>query len=197
MRNRSRATMCLVGVSALLMLGSVGAAGAQDGPTVVVEPSTGLADGDTLSVTATGFPPNGEAFSSGQCVTPIEDFLQQCDVTNIVPVPLDGDGAASFEITVKTGPIGSGTCGEGGDQCVIAVGSLTSPEAGGGPIFFGADGPTAAAEEAPAEEAPAETETLAATGPAEWALPLVIGLAVVAGGVLVVAHSKGLHRRLG
>jgi len=131
---RSRATLALA-TFAVAMLLVAGPAAAQE-PMITVEPSADLADGDTLTVTVAGFPASSETFVSGQCVTPIEDPLQQCDVANIVPVPLDANGGATFEITVKVGSIGTGSCGPDADDCVILVGSLTEPENAASPISF-------------------------------------------------------------
>jgi len=131
---RSRATLALATLAVATLL-VAGPAAAQE-PMITVEPSADLADGDTLTVTVAGFPASSETFVSGQCVTPIEDPLQQCDVANIVPVPLDANGGATFEITVKVGPIGTGSCGPDADDCVILVGSLTEPENAASPISF-------------------------------------------------------------
>lgn len=131
---RFRATLVLVTIAAATFLVS-GPAAAQDA-SVSVDPSTDLADGDTVTVTVTGFPASSTEFVSGQCVTPVVDPLAQCDTGNIVPVPLDANGDATFEITVKTGPVGSGNCGFGADDCVILVGSLSQPENGAAPIAF-------------------------------------------------------------
>lgn len=166
---RSRAMVAVVVMAAALML-TTGAASAQD-PSVSVDPSSDLADGDTVTVTAAGFPADSTAFVSGQCVTPITDPLQQCDTGNIVPVPLDGNGDATFEITLSTGPIGSGTCGADGDDCVIMVGSLTAPEFGFAPITF-ADG------------------ELALTGPSDIVVLVGAGFALLAVGSLLAARSR-------
>ena len=123
---RLRATLGLATIAAAMFIVS-GSAAAQD-TSITVEPNADLADGDTLTVSVSGFPAGDETFVSGQCVTPVEDPLQQCDVANIVPVPLDENGEATFEITVKVGPIGTGTCGPDGDDCIVLVGSLTSPD---------------------------------------------------------------------
>jgi hypothetical protein len=183
--NRSRWIIAIViALVALLALGRT--AGAQDGPAITLSPESGLADGDTVTVTITGFPADATSFQSGQCVTPLEDFLSQCDLGNIVPVPLDGDGAATIEVVVHEGAIGSGTCGEGADQCVIAVGSLTDAEAAAAPIFFGADG---AATDEPAEEEPV-AEELAVTGPREVGISLVAGFAVLVAGFMIISTSR-------
>lgn len=175
---RSR-LMILLAIAAATLLALGGPAAAQDGPTVSVEPSTGLSDGDTVTVTASGFPADSEVFASGQCVTPLEDFLAQCDVSNIVPVPLDSSGGATIEVVVHEGPIGTGTCGEGADQCVIAVGSLTEPEGGAAPIFFGSDGPDAGAD-----------QDLANTGPRSIPLILVIAFMALAIGFILTSISR-------
>jgi len=174
----------IFGVVVLIVFGSVaGVAGAQEGPSVTVNPDSGLSDGDTVEVTASGFPADSEEFLSGECVTPIENPLQQCDVGNIVPVPLDADGAATFEITLKTGPIGDGVCGEGEVQCVIMVGSLTLPDFGFAPIFFGAD-------------APPTPEQLAFTGPSDVQVIALVAFALIAiGGLMVFVVPRTFARR--
>ena len=197
----------LLAIACVALAAFAGTANAQDGPTVVVEPATGLADGDTVSVTVSGFPAESTSFQSGQCVTPLVDFLQQCDVTNIVPVPLDADGAASFEITVKEGAIGDGMCGEGEVQCVIVVGSLTEEQVGFAPILFGADEPPTeeAPEEPPTEEEapeePAEEEAattaqeeLPETGPGGVATTLVFAFATIGAGLIVLGGSRRSRR---
>lgn len=174
----------IFGAVALIAFGSIaGVATAQEGPTVTVTPDSGLSDGDTLEITVSGFPADSEEFLSGECVTPIANPLQQCDVGNIVPVPLDADGAATFEITIKTGPIGDGVCGEGEVQCAIMVGSLTLPDFGFAPIFFGAD-------------TPPTPEQLADTGPSDVQLFALIAFALIAvGGLFVFVIPRRLDRR--
>jgi hypothetical protein len=160
------------------MLLVAGPAAAQDAG-ITVEPSTDLVDGDTLTVTVTGFPASSETFVSGQCVTPIEDPLQQCNVANIIPVALDANGEATFEITVNTGPIGTGNCGFGADDCVIMVGSLAEPENAAAPISF-------------ADEVTAEP-VLAETGTAATLALLAIAMLLVAAGMAIVGWSRKLE----
>ncbi len=175
--NRSR-WIIIIGIAFAALLAFGGTADAQDGPTVTLDPATGLADGDTVTVTVSGFPAEATSFQSGQCVTPLADFLAQCDLGNIVAVPLDSSGAAVIEVVVHEGTIGSGTCGEGADQCVIAVGSLTDTTAAAAPIFFGADAPAAAEEE------------LADTGPRELGMSVVAAFAVLAAGLMIFSTSR-------
>ncbi len=173
--NRSRATFALLVMAATLLF-AAGPAAAQD-PAITLDPYEDLADGDTVTVTATGFPASGDSFVSGQCVTPIEDPLAQCDVGNIVPVPLDANGEATFDIVVRTGVVGSGTCGSGGDDCVILVGSLTEPENAAAPIEFAEEG-------------------LAETGPSNLITYFSIGIALLAVGGLVVIGSRRYESRI-
>jgi len=177
---RSKATLALVTFAATMLL-VAGPAAAQDAG-ITVEPSTDLVDGDTLTVTVSGFPAGAETFVSGQCVTPIADPLQQCNVANIIPVPLDANGEATFEITVNTGPIGTGNCGFGADDCVIMVGSLSEPEAAFAPISF-------------AEGAAAEP-VLAETGMSSTLALLAIATLLVAAGMATIRWSGKLvaHR---
>jgi Neocarzinostatin family len=175
---------------ALIAFGSIaGVASAQEGPAITVTPDSGLSDGDTLVVEATGFPADSEEFLSGQCVTPIANPLAQCDVGNIVPVAVGADGTATIEITIKTGPIGDGVCGEGEVQCAIMVGSLTLPDFAFAPIFFGADSADSADDAATPEE-------LALTGPSEMQVFAGIAFALIAvGGFMAFAAPRLMARR--
>ena len=177
---RFRAIVVVLVTSAALML-TTGVASAQD-PSVTATPSSDLADGDTISISVTGFPADSTAFVSGQCVTPITDPLVECNVGNIVPLPLDSSGEATFDITVNTGVIGSGTCGVDGDDCVIMVGSLTEPEFGFAPITF-ADGEPAVI---------AADDELALTGPRDLVMLLLAGAALLVVGTLIASRSRKL-----
>ena len=94
-------------------------------------------------------------------------------------VPLDSSGSATLEIVVHEGAIGTGTCGEGADQCVIAVGSLTESQTARAPIFFGADAPPTPAE-----------EELADTGPREVGSSIVFAFAALIAGFMIISASR-------
>jgi hypothetical protein len=177
---RSRATLALATLAVATLL-VAGPAAAQE-PMITVEPSADLADGDTLTVTVAGFPASSETFVSGQCVTPIEDPLQQCDVATIVPVALDANGGATFEITVKVGPIGTGNCGPDADDCVIMVGSLAEPENAAAPISFaGQDG-----DGTPQPTAVNTGDGLSPSGNSAALLAAAAGLLLVGGGAMAL-----------
>ncbi|MFV1989947.1 MAG: hypothetical protein ACC652_04315 [Acidimicrobiales bacterium] len=68
-------------------------------------------------------------------------------------------------------------------QCVVMVGSLTLPDFGFAPIFFGAD-------------APPTPEQLAFTGPSDVQIFALIAFALIAvGGLLVFVIPRTLDRR--
>ena len=181
---RFRATLVLGTIAATLLFAAQPAS-AQDAA-VTVEPSTSLADGDTLTVNVSGFPADSTAFVSGQCVTPIEDPLAQCDTGNIIPVPLDSEGAATFEITVKVGPIGSGSCGFGADDCVILVGSLTEPQNAAVPISFA----ETAGDGTPQPTAVNTGDTPNPTNNAIMLFAASAGLALIGGGAMALRRRS-------
>ncbi len=166
---RTRTNLVILGAVAFLLL-AAGTAAAQ-GPTVTVEPAEGLVDGDTVTVTVTGFPTTGTDWAGVQCVLPIDDPLEECSDTGLVPVEFDAEGAATFEFTVMTGAIGSGTCGVGGDSCAITVGSLEERFARSALISF-------------------EDGELALTGAKDVAALSALALGLVILGYLLLMRSK-------
>lgn len=167
----------------LVIFGGGTAVIAQEAPTVEVDPDRGLEDGDMITVSISGFPANDASFISGMCVTPLVDALQQCDLANITSISIDENGEGEFELEVRTGAIGDGTCGEGEDQCIIMVGSLTMPDTTGfANIYFGAD--------LPADEV---VEELALTGfTTTWLL--MIGAGILALGTALMWSRTRLTR---
>ena len=86
---------------------------------VGVEPSTGLVDGQRVTVTWSGFSPDG-SINVVQC-SDADEGAGFCELTTgriLVPNPT---GAGSLELEVVVGPVGEGTCGPGITECVIAV----------------------------------------------------------------------------
>jgi hypothetical protein len=124
----SKAALTGAAVCAAVLAVSVPASAAPSAPGVAVTPSTGLADGATVTVDVTGFGA-GEPVSVSECAgTPGTDSLV-CDVAAIKQVTTDSAGAGSTTTTVhKTF--------EGQDQSgnPVAVDCATVP----GGCFIGA-----------------------------------------------------------
>ena len=96
---------------------------------VSVEPSTGLVDGQSVTVAWSGFLPDG-SINVLQC-SDADEGAGFCDLTNgqiLVPNPT---GAGMIDLEIVVGPVGEGTCGPGATGCVIAVNdsSLADPDA--------------------------------------------------------------------
>ncbi len=96
---------------------------------VRVEPSTDLVDGQTVTVTWSGFLPDGSA-NVLQC-SAADEGAGFCALTTgeiLVPSPT---GAGMVDLEIVVGPVGEGTCGPGATECVIAVNdsSLADPDA--------------------------------------------------------------------
>ncbi len=68
-------------------------------PTITVVPSAGLADGQTVTVTATGFLPN-TSITLTECTSSSSDSLP-CDQSTELYVPDDGSGAFTFGYDVS------------------------------------------------------------------------------------------------
>jgi hypothetical protein len=95
-------------------------------PSAAVVPSTGLVDGQAVTVTATGFDPMAE-LGIIQCVTGGPPDGAGCDVDGLVQIPADELGAARVQFTVRAslatelGPI---DCTTGPEACVVVVVSM-------------------------------------------------------------------------
>jgi hypothetical protein len=136
-------------------------------PELTVSPSTGLTNGQTITLTGSGYKPGSSVFGL-QCSgsTPSREA---CDTSAVKTITVGADGSFTESFTVKTGKIGNGTC-DAGDTCVMAV-SDPSGVGDNTPIVFAAaasasaaEAPAATAPEASTPEADAETTTETAEG---------------------------------
>lgn len=100
-------------------------------PSVTVEPSSGLSDGDTVTVTGEGFTP-GISLGINQCAdqTDPDHGIEQtggehCNLQGIQPVTADDEGRVEAEFTVSGGPFGEAqvVC-DADHDCVISLGEL-------------------------------------------------------------------------
>ena len=87
-----------------------------------VSPSTGLADGQTVSVSWEGFPP-GVAVNVLQCSHNPPTAAGDCELKTAAILHPDPSGSGSLPLKVHTGIVGSGggMCGATHPGCVIAV----------------------------------------------------------------------------
>jgi len=112
-------------------------AGGQEAPSITVTPSTGLMDGQTVTVKGTGFAPNTTAFGSlsvGLCPVDIIDDVAQapfrCGAAGAFPVPVDDAGRFQTQFQVfRTQPtfVGDGTlrCTDAPHACVVLALEVT------------------------------------------------------------------------
>ncbi len=98
--------LSLVGVIALIVLGFAGAASAQDGPSLTVDPASVDAAGEAdLNVQGEGFTP-GNALFVIPCVAPDGDVTaidgqDDCDISNLTPVTVGDDGTFEADVTYE------------------------------------------------------------------------------------------------
>jgi hypothetical protein len=99
------------------------------GPTLQVSPATGLADGEEVSVTASGFSPGATVAVLGCTSLSADDLdLEHCDLSGPVIVEADVAGAVSttyaVRSTIATAADGVTDCAAAGGSCSLAVISL-------------------------------------------------------------------------
>lgn len=131
--NRSRArggvlwltalvTACLLGVLGVAFSSAAGAA-----PAITVTPSSGLHDGQTVTVHGTGYTPNAKNLNVIQC--PVSGASQNsCNVPDAkIFQSVDGSGSFTYSIVVRA-KIGSVDCTK--VQCMIDAHEGTSATSG-------------------------------------------------------------------
>jgi len=120
----SIAAMAMV-VGVMATVGAIGAGAATVSvPTITITPSSGLTNGQVVTVTGTGFAPNASVAAvqcNGSATTEVG-----CDISapNLITVNASGD-FSDTNFTVATGTIGNGTCGTSATDatCLISVGT--------------------------------------------------------------------------
>jgi hypothetical protein len=205
-------TICLFSLTALLFSSQVGA---QDGPTITVDPDTVEAEGEAeLVVTGAGFTADIDLFVLS-CTAPDGDLTaingqEDCDVSNLTPVTADADGAFEVTVTYEIVP-----------DFAVVVGDSAQTESAGALVAIsggssGSTSTTEATQETTTTAAPESTttteapETTTTTEPDEGddsvdgELPdtgaesdIIIGgaLALAAAGVLATRGGHLLRRR--
>jgi len=145
-------------------------------PTITITPNTGLTDMQQVQVTGTGFAPNLGAFSTValECITTATTSAG-CDinVSDIAFVTTDANGnltnalgSPGIAFTVRTGTIGSGTCGTSATDatCKISIGTVATGVAlTTGPITFASGGTTTTTTPTTTTTTPTTTTTTPTT----------------------------------
>ena len=105
---------------------------------LVVTPSTGLTNGESVKVTGSGFTPNDSVFLI-ECLA-TSTSQAGCNVASATPVTVSAKGTiAATSFTVETGTIGNGKCGTSAANegaCAINVGNITGGDSAQGLIKF-------------------------------------------------------------
>ncbi|MGC8499176.1 MAG: neocarzinostatin apoprotein domain-containing protein [Acidimicrobiales bacterium] len=107
-------------------------------PSVTVSKNSGLKNGQTVTVTGSGFTP-GDSVYAVECLKGATG-QSSCDLTTATAITVNTDGTLpSTSFTVVTGAVASGTCGTtaaNARNCVIAVANISGGDAGEAPIAF-------------------------------------------------------------
>ncbi|HEX4822285.1 MAG TPA: neocarzinostatin apoprotein domain-containing protein [Acidimicrobiales bacterium] len=139
------------GIMAMTVVLVVAAATRADAAVVVtVDPSTGLADGQPVTITGTGFAP-GASVGAAECGPAVGQSrsTNDCDLSNAPIVQADSNGTAVLHLraraTITTTNSGAIDCVTTTQPCVIGMGDtsdLTNPDkTGGAPITFDPNAP--------------------------------------------------------
>ena len=113
-------------------------AAATTGPAITVTPSTGLKNGDKVTITGSGFTA-GDSLFAVECLATATSAAG-CNTAGATPITANSDGTLpSTTFTVTAGTIGSGACGTkaaNARACVITVATAAGTDAGAAPIQF-------------------------------------------------------------
>jgi dienelactone hydrolase len=95
-----------------------------------VTPDTGLRNGQTVTVTWSGFTP-GKVVNVVQCAGGGDSGSGMCDLTKGKILQPDPTGSGSLQLEIIVGPVGSGACGANEPPCVVVVNDagLQDPDA--------------------------------------------------------------------
>ncbi len=97
-------------------------------PSITVTPNIGLTNGQTVTITGSGFSPSEPSLVAVECNLKATDE-SGCNVGTFAPVTIDSSGnVTSLTFDVQTGTVGNGTCGTSAADatCFISIGSMTT-----------------------------------------------------------------------
>jgi hypothetical protein len=95
-----RAAVAAVSVTALGLPVFAAIASADPSPSITVSPSTGLVDGQSVTVTGTGYTDPGDPVWVGQCSNASDPAVCDHELAHQVFVQVDGNGGFTTTITV-------------------------------------------------------------------------------------------------
>jgi hypothetical protein len=98
-----------------------------------VSPSSGLKDGQTVTVTGSGWPAN-DTINMVECSVPLT-AVSSCDLGTLVRITSSATGTFSTPFRVHTGVVGDGSC-DPGKSCLIAIGNTDNSSAAQVSIAF-------------------------------------------------------------
>lgn len=103
---------------------------AAKGPTGTAAPNTGLTDGQTITVSVSGFKPNTQNVGVNECAadTPDADVGEgDCWLSGIALITIDAEGKGSTQFTVSQKPDTANPheC-TGTTRCFLSIGELTA-----------------------------------------------------------------------
>jgi hypothetical protein len=185
-RKAAAGAIAFAGMSAALALAAAAQAPLQPGDRqITVSPSTGLVDGQTVTVEWTGYTPNSKV-TVIQCADGAGLKPETCNTSSaLFDQDAGPDGQGSVDLVVHTGDTGpDGECSaSGNNECVIAANEdLRDGITAIAPISF-AEGA------APAAPAATPSSELAETGVSSMPLA-VTGTASILAGLLVVRTAR-------
>jgi len=96
--------------------------------TVTITPSTGLTDGQTVTVVGKGYTPGAQNIGANECADKGDQTgAGDCDLGGTKTAIPDSSGTVTFQFVVKKGPFGANQIICTGDtQCLISVSELTA-----------------------------------------------------------------------
>jgi hypothetical protein len=97
------------------------------GPSVTVTPNTNVKNGETVSVSGSGFPPNQSPLYVIECSGTTSQSNCDTSTLNFSGSTDDQGSFSNVTVVVHTGTVGDGTCKAGG-TCYIAASTSTSPD---------------------------------------------------------------------
>jgi hypothetical protein len=174
-----------VGVASFMLVAPATAAS----PTISVSPTSGLANGQSVTVTLSGYTAKASV-AVIQCSPLVATAGQTaCNTAGVKLLTTDASGAATTTLTVVTGQVGTAagsTCpGPGGVCLITAANTANQAENASAQVTFA----TAATP------TPVPGATTPSTGkPILGEVLLAGGLVVLGGGLLVVTRRRAAHR---
>ena len=96
--------------------------------TVTITPSTGLTDGQTVTVVGKGYKPGAQNIGANECADKGDQTgAGDCDLGGTKTAVPDASGTVTFQFVVKKGPFGANAivC-TGAIKCLVSVSELTA-----------------------------------------------------------------------